>query len=359
MARFDGRCTLAAARRAPIRAASVLVLSALVANGVAAHHSDAGLDMDRVVTLEGTITQFFWRNPHVYFTVEAPDSGGRPVEWSVQMGSTITSARQGWGRDTLAPGDRVRVGVHAATNGRPYAILESIEKEGGLELGQAFVEPEPTRIATSIEGRWLQRDADAPQYPGGIDGYFRAKLEPTAKGAEAQAAFDALSAENPEAECIGRPTPAMIHSSTRYPIEISIDEAADVVAIRSQYWDERRTVYMDGRTHPAMDQRFPSGHSIGWWEDATLVVDTRNFADHRSPYQTGLPSGARKRVVERFRLVDGGRRLRIEFMLEDPEYVAQPMLDFRELVYVPDIGMTPFDCDAQATRRFLTGAGAN
>jgi hypothetical protein len=149
----------------------------------------------------------------------------------------------------------------------------------------------------------------------------------------------------------------MIHSSTRYPIEISVGEAAGVVTIRSQYWDERRTVYMGGRTHPPSGERFPSGHSIGWWEDGTLVVDTRNFADHRSPYQIGLPSGAEKHVVERFQLVDGGRRLRIEFVLEDPEYVLEPMHDFRELVYVPDIEMTPFDCDAEATRRFLTGAG--
>ncbi len=324
-----------------------------IAPPLLAHHSDAGLDMQKTIMLDGTVKQFYFRNPHVYFTLAAADANGQLVEWSVQMGSAAASARQGWSRDTLVPGDHVLVAAHPATNGRPYAILSSLEKEGGLRLGEAEPEPEGTLSAASIEGRWLQKLSEAPRYPGGIDGYFRATLEPTPKGRQAQAAFDALSAENPEARCIGRPTPAMIHSSTRYPIEISIDEAAAIVTIRSQYWDERRTVYMDGRPHPGGEERFPSGHSIGWWEDDVLVVDTRNFSDHRSPYQIGLPSGAQKHVVERYRLTAGGTRLTIDFMLEDPEYLVEAMNDARELVYVPEIEMTQFNCDPEATRAFM------
>ena len=74
----------------------------------------------------------------------------------------------------------------------------------------------------------------------------------------------------------------------------------DIIYIRSEYFDEERTVYMDGRSHPDSSQRFDRGHSIGRWEGDTLVVDTANFADHRSPYQIGVPSGAQKHVVERY-----------------------------------------------------------
>jgi hypothetical protein len=342
-------------RRALLQRALALaaVATVLLGTPATAHHSDAGVDMASVVRLEGTVRQFFWRNPHVYFTVVTDGADGAPVEWSVQMGSAVSSARQGWTRNTLQPGDHVVVAAHPAANGRPYAIFESLEKEGGLTLGKITPEPDGTARAASIAGRWLQKSAETPSYPGGIDGYFRAKIVPTDKGRQAQAAFDALSDENPEARCIGRPTPAMIHSSSRYPIEITIDEAADTVTIRSQYWDERRTVYLDGRPHPPADQRFASGHSIGWWEDATLVVDTQNFADHRSPYQIGLPSGSQKHVVELYRLTDGGTRLQIEFMLEDPEYIAEPMFDSRKLAYAPDIEMLPFNCDPEATRGFM------
>ena len=84
-----------------------------------------------------------------------------------------------------------------------------------------------------------------------------------------------------------------------------------------------------------------------------LVVDTANFADNSSPYQNGIPSGAQEHVVERYRLHSDGTRLRVEFTLEDPEYIVGSMTHVRDLVYSPDIDMTPFNCDLEATRRFV------
>ncbi len=110
---------------------------------------------------------------------------------------------------------------------------------------------------------------------------------------------------------------------------------------------------MDGRGHPATGERFHEGHSIGRWEAETLVVDTANFADHRSPYQNGIPSGAQKHVIERYRLLEDGTRLIVEFVLEDPEYIAEPMTHARELIYSPQMKMVRFDCDPEVTKRFL------
>lgn len=94
------------------------------ASPVSSHHSNAGLNMDSVATIEGTVTAFNWRNPHVYFTVEATDESGEQVEWTVQMASTITISRMGWTRESLSIGDRVTIGAHVAHNGRPYAMLD-------------------------------------------------------------------------------------------------------------------------------------------------------------------------------------------------------------------------------------------
>ena len=80
-----------------------------------------------------------------------------------------------------------------------------------------------------------------------------------------------------------------------------------------------------GRPHPDIDQRFRTGHSIGTLEDNVLIVDTRNFEDHRSPYQTGVPSGAQKHVVERYELSEDGTHILLECMLDDPEYFVAPM----------------------------------
>jgi hypothetical protein len=92
---------------------------------------------------------------------------------------------------------------------------------------------------------------------------------------------------------------------------------------------------------------------VGHYEGDTLVIDTRNFADHRSPYQNGIPSGAQKHVVERYRIIDSGERMEVEFVVTDPEYFLGSLTHTRPLLYRPGIEMQAFNCDEEATRRFL------
>ncbi len=340
-------------------AAGVLTIAAMTP--ALAHHSDAGLDLERLATIEGTVRELSWQNPHVYFTVDATDANGMPVTWTVQMASVLTVSRMGWNRDSLKVGDRVTVGAYPARDGRPYAKFLSIERVDGPALPTSFdaagevrlAAPKATAVATSLEGRWMADAAKVSAYPGRIDGLTRALLKLTDKGSAAQAAYDENSEENPELRCIGRPTPAMIVYTDLYPMEFEFDDAEQTIAIRGQFMDQRRVVYMDGRSHPPATERFHEGHSVGRWEGDTLVVDTRNFADHRSPYQNGIPSGAQKHVVERYTLTDDGKGMNVEFMLEDPEYIAEPMRYTWTLTYTPQADMSPFNCDIASTRRFL------
>ena len=330
----------------------IIGVAAVVASPAVAHHSDAGINMETVVAFEGTITEFYWRNPHVYFTVETTNAG-ETVEWEVQLGPTNILSRRGWTRDSLANGDRVTVRVHPSVNGRPYAIMESIDKEGGLDLSTAAVTLTVPASTSTLAGTWMADRMATFSYPGGFDGFFNAQLVLTDKAKAAQAAYDPLSADNPESTCIGRPTPASLVSSSIYLLEFEINDDADTIVITSEYFDEVRTVYMDGRSHPPSDQRLATGHSIGRWDDDTLIVDTTNFTDHRSPYQIGVPSGAQKHVVETYRLNDEGTAIGLTFMLEDPEYLVEPMNHARELVYSPHLEMFLAGCDPTATSRFV------
>jgi len=344
-----------------LRSSLTLIAIAALTPAALAHHSDAGVDMTATVEFDGTVTAYSWRNPHVYFDVLRTEANGETREWQLQMPSTMTMTRMGWSRGSLAPGDRVTVYTHVARDGRPYGILEYATKADGTVLATSFdygsgtVDPVFDTGANpstdSIEGIWIADRSKLTLYPGGFDGFFRAQLALTGKAAAAQARFDELSAENPESTCVGRPTPAMIVSTTIFPIQIEF--AGDVIHIRTELYDEERSVYMDGRAHPDSSERFETGHSIGRWDGDTLVVDTANFADHRSPYQIGVPSGAHKHVVERYRLADDGRRLNVDFMLEDPEFLAQPLHHSRELIYSPELSISEFNCDPETTRRFV------
>ena len=331
----------------------VAAITAVFAIPISAHHSDAGIDMESIVAFEGVVSEFVWRNPHVYVLVDRAGEDGEAVEWELQMGPTNVISRRGWRRDTLQSGDRVSVRAHASMSGRPYGIIDSIDRDGGLQLAAAAGAASAQATTDTLEGRWIADRSATMSYPGGFDGFFNALLTLNDAGRAAKAAYDPLSDENPEATCVGRPTPAALVSTSLYLMEIDIREEERTVVLRSEWYDEVRTVHMDGRGHPDPGERFVTGHSIGWWEGDTLVVDTRNFADHRSPYQVGVPSGGRKHVVERYTLNEVGTHIDLEFTLDDPEFLAEPMVHRRQLNYSPHLEMYPGECDPEATSRFV------
>jgi hypothetical protein len=78
-----------------------------------------------------------------------------------------------------------------------------------------------------------------------------------------------------------------------------------------------RTIYMDGRAHPAgLDPGF-YGHSIGWWEGDTLSVDTIGFNEGFWLDRRGLPHTTRLHTLERFTRTDA-RTVRYEVVVDDP-----------------------------------------
>jgi len=90
---------------------AVLIAVALLAGGRAyAHHSFAATYfVDQEVTVEGTLTQFLYRNPHSFIKVESKDDKGETVVWSVEWGGGAQLTQEHVTRDTLRPGDHVIV----------------------------------------------------------------------------------------------------------------------------------------------------------------------------------------------------------------------------------------------------------
>ena len=323
-----------------------LTLPIVFSPGVFAHHSDKGLDLDSEVMLEGVVTKVNWRNPHIYFVMQVAGQDGQPAEWTIQMASIPWLARRGWTSDSVNVGDELFVRAHPAIDGRDYGVFVSIEK-GGVRLPQNNpVELTGDVTATSLEGTWLGDRSTIGDFT-----LFFDRLITTEKGTVARDEFVAISAMNPMATCNTRPTPATLVSAGGYLEEIEYLD--DTIILRNEIFDTERIVYMDGRSHPEGGERTPQGHSIGSWEGDVLVVDTVAFADHRSPYQNGIPSGAQKHVVEKYQLNEDGSRILLEMMLEDPEYLVSPLTDTMEWVYAPDQNMIPWECDEDSTQGFL------
>jgi hypothetical protein len=86
-------------------AAATLVLTQVK---MYAHHSFAATYFeDKTVTVDGTIMQFLYRNPHSFVHVQAPDDKGVMQTWAVEWGAGGQLGRDGVTRDSLKPGDHV------------------------------------------------------------------------------------------------------------------------------------------------------------------------------------------------------------------------------------------------------------
>jgi uncharacterized protein DUF6152 len=99
---------------------------ALVAvSPVAAHHSHAMFDHTKQETVSGTVTSFDYRNPHVGLYLDI-DSGGKKVNYWVEMSNVQNMITRGIGKATFKPGDKVTVKLHPLKDGRPGGNYVSI-----------------------------------------------------------------------------------------------------------------------------------------------------------------------------------------------------------------------------------------
>jgi hypothetical protein len=116
-----------------VRGPTIAVLASLICSSALAHHSAAGFDT-KEVTLSGAVRQFQWTNPHSYLQLVVADEAGGTVEWSVEVAPPNGAARFGWTRDTLKPGDKVTLVVHAMKSGVHRAELVSATLPDGRVL---------------------------------------------------------------------------------------------------------------------------------------------------------------------------------------------------------------------------------
>lgn len=121
-------------RHPAIRLAITLLLTGL-APAASAHHSGAMFDAARTVTLNGTVRQFQWVNPHSFIQLLVRDAQGREVEWSLEMSAPVHLLRLGWRRTSLAPGDRVTIQINPLRNGEPGGNVLAVTDAAGNPIG--------------------------------------------------------------------------------------------------------------------------------------------------------------------------------------------------------------------------------
>jgi len=99
-----------------------------------AHHSQSEFDFKQVVEVEGKVTRLDWRSPHARLYVDVVNDRGEVVNWNFELPSPVTLMRRGWKRDSLKPGDHVRVKGARARNFPTIAYANLIRDGSGNPL---------------------------------------------------------------------------------------------------------------------------------------------------------------------------------------------------------------------------------
>jgi hypothetical protein len=349
-------------RRSPIRttqdnedsimkpAVRLLVLSMLAAGSapaVLAHHSAAAFDTSKEVTVTGTVTQYSFRNPHVYMTLDVKQDDGSVVEMEVEAGAGSVISPLGFNRDSVKIGEVVNV-VGNPGRRQPDALMlgKELYKQDGtyfpLHINSRSIYEESAETATGVAGTWFPPRASFFGILGSIG-----QWNVTEKGKAAIAA--ASGAATPQKDCMPLGEPALMF----YPVASTITVYDDRVEMKIDWLDSERTVWLDGREHPPASETFQHGHSIGHFEGSVLVVDSANFSYNPIGLSTTLPSGTGKHLEERYEVSADGKTLVYSGRVEDPEYLVEPAEWSFNWLYRPAMQHSNERCDIETAQKFL------
>lgn len=102
---------------------------------ISAHHSVAQYS-DKLTTMDATIVEYRWINPHVTVVWDSKDESGKVVRWRGELASVQTVMGAGLTKNSLKPGNAIRLSVYPSKLGTPESVIQYIERlDGTVVLG--------------------------------------------------------------------------------------------------------------------------------------------------------------------------------------------------------------------------------
>lgn len=119
-----------------------------------------------------------------------------------------------------------------------------------------------------------------------------------------------------------------------------------------------RTVYMDGRSHPEKLESTNYGHSIGWWEGDTLVIDTVGFNEDFWFERRGLPHTETLHMMERLTRTSMDA-MEYRVTIDDPQVYTEPFSGGFDLRFRPNDELFEYMCQqANYAHELMVGRDA-
>ena len=99
-----------------------------------AHHGNAAFDPKSKLTLKGTVTEWFWANPHCFLQFDVKDDKGEMVHWVAETSNPPDMINRGWSKQIFKPGDEVTVTMLTVKNHQPVGRVRQVVLPNGRIL---------------------------------------------------------------------------------------------------------------------------------------------------------------------------------------------------------------------------------
>ena len=255
------------------------------------------------------------------------------------------------GQEPAGQGDRgVQVGVPLGRGGRAAEPVRGRRGAGPAPPAPRRADGRPylgVGASPAAKGIWLP----GPVIPDPLGLKGSAPYQPWARALAADRRTHQLE---PHARC--KPSGVARVFLTPYGVEIvERPEMQRVYIFDIGGPHTFRTIYMDGRGHPKDWVPDYYGHSIGWWDGDTLVVETTGFNDGFWIDRGALPHTEQLTTLETFTRIDL-RTIRYELTIDDPGAYTAPFTGRMNLIWEADTELFEFVCqEANYAHELMVG----
>jgi hypothetical protein len=118
---------------------------------LSAHHANAVFDVGKRITVTGTVTEWFWANPHCLLRLNVKDANGQVLNWVAETQAPPNMIPFGWSKQSFKPGDEVTVILEPVKNGERLGRL----LQASLPNGKTLVAGANAAVAVGAPGGTL------------------------------------------------------------------------------------------------------------------------------------------------------------------------------------------------------------